>query len=133
MKVVKAVLDTGLFEAHLRAAPGKPTVLRRALRIWFCYTTVFNAMELFGAARTARERRAVGDVLSAVKILGMNGRNAPEFARLASRGAGRIDPASLVAGICIAAHLPLVTGRPGAYRRFRNLRTVPPPGTVDER
>lgn len=133
MKVAKAVLDTGLFEAHLRAAPGKPTALRRALRAWFCYTTVFNAMELFSTARTARERRAVEDVLSAVKILGMNGRNAPGFARLASRGAGGIDPASLVAGICIEARLPLVTGRPGEYRRYRNLRTVPPPGTVDER
>jgi len=133
MKVVKAVLDTGLFEAHLEAAPGKPTALRDALREWFCYTTVFNAMELFGRARTARQRRAVEDVLSAVKILGMNGRNAGRFARIAGTGGGRIDPAALVAGICIEAHLPLVTDRPGDYKRYGNLRTVPPPGTVDIR
>jgi predicted nucleic acid-binding protein len=133
VKVSRAVLDTGLFAAHLTAAPGKPTALRGALRTWFCYTTVFNAMELFGMARTARERRAVEDVLSAVKILGMNGRNAGKFARIAQAGSDGIDPAALVAGICIEAHLPLVTDRPGEYRRYRTLRTVPPPGAVDER
>jgi predicted nucleic acid-binding protein len=133
VKVVKAVLDTGLFEKHLRTAPGRATALRGALRAWFCYTTVFNAMELFGKARTARERRAVEDALSAVRILGMNGRNAGRFARIAGPGGGRIDASALVAGICIEAHLPLVTDRPGEYRRFRNLRTVPVPGTVDKR
>jgi hypothetical protein len=42
-------------------------------------------------------------------------------------------PIVLVAGICIEAHLPPVTDRPEEYRRYRTLRTVPPPGTVDER
>jgi predicted nucleic acid-binding protein len=132
MKVVKAVLDTGLFERHLGETPGNPTALRTALRTWFCYTTVFNAMELFGKARTERQRRAVEDVLSAVKLLGMNGRNAGKFARIAGHG-GRFHASALVAGICIEAHLPLVTDRPGEYRRYRNLRTLPIPGTVEKR
>lgn len=129
----RAVLDTGIFLAHLRSPRGVPTALRRALRGRFCYTTVFNAMELFSAARTARERRAVEAVLSAVKILGMNGRNAARFARIAGDGRKGFDRAALVAGVCIEARLPLVTDRPGEYRRHRTLRTVPPPGTADER
>lgn len=133
MKPGRAVLDTGLFAAHLAAVPGRRTALRDALRTWFCYTTVFNAMELFAAARSARERRAVEDVLSAVKILGMNGRNAGKFAKIAPAGPRGIDPAALIAGICIEARLPLVTDRPRLFSGFRALRTVSPPGTSDKR
>ncbi len=120
------MLDTGLFTAHLGANPGEPTALRVALRTWFCYTTVFNAMELFRDAKSARERRAVEDVLSAVKILGMNGRNAPKFARLPNFGADGLPLSALIAGICIEARLPLVTDRIRKFGPYRKLRVVPP-------
>ena len=128
MSTRRVVLDTGLFDEHLRTPAGNGTALRLALREWFCYTTVFNAMELFDAARGPRDVRAMEEVLSSVKILGMNGRNAGKFARVAGGGGRGFDRAALVAGICIEAHLPLVTRRPGAYRRHGALRTLPPPG-----
>ncbi len=125
MKTRKAVLDTGLFAAHLTAAPAETTALRVALRTWFCYTTVFNAVELFRGAGSARERRAIEDVLSAVKILGMNGRNAAKFARLTDPGADAVRLSALIAGICIEARLPLVTDRATEFDDYRKLRVVP--------
>ena len=133
MKTRKAVLDTGLFVAHLGARPGDTTALRVALRTWFCYTTVFNAMELFRDVRTARERRAVEDVLSAVKILGMNGRNAARFAKLPNFRADGIPLSALIAGICMEASLPLVTDRLREFGIYRKLRVVPPWRAADKR
>ncbi len=133
MKAGKAVLDTGIFRAHLTAPKGDMTALRAALRTWFCYTTVFNAMELFRDARTARQRRAVEDVLCAVKILGMNGRNAAKFARLPTFGPRGIPMSGLIAGICIEARLPLVTDRAGVFSAYRTLRVVRPGPTAIKR
>jgi predicted nucleic acid-binding protein len=133
LKVRKAVLDTGLFRAHLAAGRDEQTSLRAALRTWFCYTTVFNAMELFAGAGSPRQRRAVEDVLSAVKILGMNGRNAGRFAKIAPVGRGGIPLSALIAGICIEARLPLVTDRIEAFERYRKLRAVKAPRTANKR
>ncbi|HLF14845.1 MAG TPA: hypothetical protein VI932_08160 [Bacteroidota bacterium] len=133
MKLRKAVLDTGLFTAHLTAPDNETTALREALRTWFCYTTVFNGIELFRDARSPRQRRAVEDVLSAVKILGMNGRNAGKFARLTNFGPGGFPLNALIAGICIEARLPLVTDRAGEFERYRKLRVVPAARTAHKR
>jgi predicted nucleic acid-binding protein len=133
VKTRKAVLDTGIFLAHLSARDSGPTVLRRALATWFCYTTVFNAMELFRRARTAGERRAVEDVLSAVRILGMNGRNAARFAAITEFGRGGLPLGALVAGICIEARLPLVTDRAVMFREYTKLRVVPAPHIANNR
>jgi predicted nucleic acid-binding protein len=124
VKPRRAVLDTGIFSAHLTAPKGEMTALRRALGTRFCYTTVFNAMELFGGARSARGKRAVEDVLSAVRILGMNGRNAAKFAAITGSGRGGLPLAGLIAGICIEARLPLVTDRAAMFKEYRKLRVV---------
>ncbi len=133
MKIRKAVLDTGLFAGHLAAPKDETTALREALRTWFCYTTVFNAMELFRGVRSPRERRAVEDVLSAVKVLGMNGRNAGKFARLTNFGPHGLPLSALIAGICIEARLPLVTDRIKEFEGYRKLRVVPASRTANKR
>jgi len=40
-----------------RLRPGTPSTLRMALNGWFCYTTVFNVIELFARAASRREER----------------------------------------------------------------------------
>ncbi len=120
----KMVLDTDIFAAHLVAGRSEFTALRSALSEYFCYTTVFNAVQLFATARNAREHRKVEDVLSTVKILGMNGRNAKKFATLEGFGRPSVPMESMIAGICIEARLPLMTTRRGAYGKFRNLKVV---------
>lgn len=90
-------------------------------------------MELFRDARSVRERRAVEEVLSAVKILGMNGRNAAKFARLPNFGRRGLPMSALIAGICIEARLPLVTDRSGAFREYRKLRVVRSTKTATKR
>ncbi|HLA99823.1 MAG TPA: hypothetical protein VJO14_00430 [Bacteroidota bacterium] len=120
----KIVLDTDIFTAHLAAKRSEFTALRSALSEYFCYTTVFNAVELFAAARTTREKKTVEDVLSSVKILGMNGRNAGKFAGLEGFGRPAIPLEAMIAGICIEARVPLMTYRSGIYRKYRNLKVV---------
>jgi predicted nucleic acid-binding protein len=120
----KVVLDTDIFADHLTAGRSEVTALRSALSEYFCYTTVFNAVQLFAAAGNARERGKVEDVLSTVKILGMNGRNAKKFAALEGFGKTAVPVETMIAGICIEARLPLMTARRGAYGKFRNLRII---------
>jgi len=120
----KVVLGTDVFAAHL-AAPGTEfTALRSALSEYFCYTTVFNAVELFASARTKKETRRVEDVLSAVKILGMNGRNAKKFASLEGFRRASVPLETMIAGICIEAGLPLMTRRRDLFGKFRKLKVV---------
>jgi predicted nucleic acid-binding protein len=120
----KVVLDSDILASHLTAPPSEFTALRSALSEYFCYTTVFNAVELFAAARTASEKRKVEDVLSSLKILGMNGRNAKKFAALEGFGRASVPLETMIAGICIEARLPLMTARRGAYGKYRNLKIV---------
>jgi len=122
--IKKMVLDTDVFVSHLVAPPSEFTALRSALSEYFCYTTVFNAVELFAAARTARENQKIEDVLSSIKILGMNGRNAKKFAALEGFRHASVPVETMIAGICIEARLPLMTTRRGTYGKYRNLRIV---------
>lgn len=126
MKAGRVVLNTDIFVSHLVVEHGRPTALRVALGKYFCYTTVFNAMQLFAMARTPKERRAVENVLSAVKILGVNGRNARKFAELPGSGRESMPVNALIAGICAEARLPLMTSRPGQFRKYTAVRTMTP-------
>lgn len=62
--------------------PGE-TILRKALKSGTCYTTMYNALELFHAARTDEERDAVKKMLMAVRVLGFNFRYAEQFSEFA--------------------------------------------------
>lgn len=124
MKGGRVVVHTDIFVSHLVARTDAPTVLRAALRKYFCYTTVFNAMQLFAMARTAKERAAVEKVLSAVKILGVNGRNAKKFSGLDGFTGRSVPAAGMIAGICAEARLPLLTGRGTEFRKYPAVRIM---------
>jgi predicted nucleic acid-binding protein len=120
----KVVLSTELIAAHLRGAES-PSLMRRAAGMFLCYTTVFNAIELFGMFPGRRGRSAVEDALGVTKILGLNARQAPKFAGLAERAARADRWRALVAGLCIESRLPLVTLFPARYRRLPGVAVVP--------
>jgi len=112
----RVVVHTDLFLEHL-AGTRTPSVLRVAARTFFCYTTVFNAIELFAGARGARERTAMRHAMGAVKVLGLNARSAVRSGAL-FRKHPKADPLLLlVAGLCIESGLPLLTNRPAASIR----------------
>jgi predicted nucleic acid-binding protein len=125
------VVDTDLFINHmLYQSPARLTEsispLRKIMSSLFCYTTVFNAIELFSLAQSEVEVRAIEDTLQAVKILGLNGRSAKSV----GLGIGEIrtkrvrDFDKLIASVCVESRLPLVTGRAQRYRGIPNLTVV---------
>ena len=121
MSAQKIVVDSGIIAAHLTAGGSKPTDLRRLMNRFFCYTTVFNAIELFAVCKTDVERSAVEDALHALKILGLNSKNGKNIGRLFENASGSEAMSRLIAGLCIESKLPLVTNRMRAFRRIRGL------------
>jgi predicted nucleic acid-binding protein len=120
----KIVVHTDVFIEHLSGVGG-PSVLRLALQKFFCYTTVFQAVELFSLGRNERERAAIENSMACLKVLGMNARNARRYGRLLrERGSGNLAGV-LVAGLCIDSGLPLLTDERETFRGIRGLRLVP--------
>ena len=121
MKVPKIVVDSDVFFDHLCGEHG-PSLLRLALQRFFCYTTVFQAIELFSLGRNERELRAIEDSMASVKVLGLNAKNARLYGNLLAKKTNVMR--ALVAGLCRESKLPLLTGRPGEFRGF-GIQVVP--------
>ncbi len=91
---------------------------------FFCYTTVFNAIELFAHASGEREREAVAAAMGAMKILGLNAKQAMSYGSWFAANA-RVKPLPmLVAGICLESKLPILTSDAGAFRGIKGLRVI---------
>ena len=101
------------------------SALRRAMWKFFCYTTVFNAIELFSVAQTEKERKAVEHTMSAMKILGLNAKNAKRYGALLANGIELPRMNVLVAGICLESRLPVLTSQPREFRGVKELVIVP--------
>jgi len=63
----KIVVHTDVILEHLYGTR-RPSVLRSAMGMYFCYTTVFQAVEVFAVLRTERERQAAVDAISSPRI-----------------------------------------------------------------
>jgi len=125
VSAAKLVVHTDVLLDHLRGA-SHPSVLRRAMGLFFCYTTVFQAIELFAAMRTAKERKAAEDAMSAMKLLGLNPKNSPLYAGLFAAHPGRRTMDLLVSGLCIESRLPLLTGQRKEFAGIGGLLLVSP-------
>ena len=121
MTAPKIVVDSDLFLSHLHGGRS-PSLLRLALQRFFCYTTVFQAIELFASGRNERELKAIEDSMSSVKVLGLNAKNARLYGAVLSEKKDLMR--TLVAGLCREGKLPLLTGRPREYRGY-GVRIVP--------
>ncbi len=126
----KLIIDSDVLLDHLLTEGCSD--LRRLMRASFCYTTVFNAAELFALCRTTRQRQAVRRMLTGLKVLGLNGRSGRTVGRMIP-DRQRTGPAlltAMIAGLCVESGLPLVTGRPQRYQGIHGLRLLPPGGVV---
>lgn len=73
------LVETDVLGEYLVAGKEEDTLLRKALSKGVCYTTMYNALELFRAAKTKEESDAVMQMLMIVRVLGFNARYAQTF------------------------------------------------------
>ncbi|MBI3195694.1 MAG: hypothetical protein HYZ34_14690 [Ignavibacteriae bacterium] len=125
MKVQKLVLHTDIILEHLISNSIEVSVMRLVMQKYFCYTTVFNAIEVFSIAKTATERTAAEDAMSVLKILGLNAKSAPNYAPLFNgKNLRRMNP--LVAGLCLESKLPILTRQLSEFRKVHGLTVITP-------
>lgn len=124
MSLIRVVVDSDIILDHLEGATS-PSVLRRLMGLFFCYTTVFQAAEVLARARTKGEVQAMHDAMGAMKILGVNARGASRYAELLRSARTHDRWRMMIAGLCLESGLPLATGREREYRIFRQLLVLP--------
>jgi predicted nucleic acid-binding protein len=93
---------------------------------YFCYTTVFQAIELFAVMRSAKERKAAEDCLSAMKLLGLNPKRAARYGELFRKHTRHRVLDLLIAGLCLEGGLPLLTERKNDFKGISGLKIVRP-------
>lgn len=125
MTTRKIVVDTDIILEHLVHDEGS-SLLRRLMSGFFCYTTVFNAIEAFSAARSEKEIQAVDDAMSAMKVLGLNAKSAKSVGRIFfGNRDGTKGLTLLIAGICIESKLPIATMNPGRFSHVKQIQILP--------
>lgn len=125
MNAPRIIVHTDVIADHLRSTRS-PSVLRQTMSKFLCYTTVFQAIELFSLATSSRETGLIEDALGVMKILGLNARGAKSYARLLAKGRPRNRWDMLIAGLCIESRLPLLTDRLADFRGVDGLVLVAP-------
>ena len=121
----KLVVHTDVLRDHLYGMQS-PSILRIVQSKFFCYTTVFQAIELFSEAITSVEREAMQNAMASMKLLGMNAKNAWEYGRLLKKNPQRRELDILAAGLCIESRLPLLTNQRTAFKGIKGLLLVSP-------
>lgn len=124
MSVPKIVIHTDVFLDHLTGTE-QPSVLRQAMGQFFCYTTVYQAIELFSLAKTEEEVKAVEDSMAAMKLMGLNPKNARLYGELVSSNKKTSLWNVLIAGLCLESRLPILTDRKKDFKGIKGLTIVP--------
>lgn len=126
MSIPKIVIHTDVIIDFLLHDKESPSVLRMAMRKFFCYTTVFNAIELFSLAVNKHQVKAIEHTLSAFKILGLNARSAKTYGALFARNLKLPTLNVFIAGLCLESKLSILTGQPGEFYGIEGLVVVLP-------
>lgn len=122
MTRTKIVVDTSVIVEHLTTVRER-SYLRELSARMFCYTTVFNAIELFAAAGSPKEKQAVQDAMDALKVLGINPKSAKNIGTVIS-STRTTDMTALIAAVCLESKLPLATLQPKRYKGFTSLQVI---------
>ncbi|MBS1903699.1 MAG: hypothetical protein JSS75_08360 [Bacteroidetes bacterium] len=117
------LIETDILRDYLTHRSESPSVLRRALQAGSCYTTMYNALELFAQAASAPERAAIKSMLMAVRVLGFNARTAEPFAELRSMHPDISEREMMVLGMARASKLVVLTRT--LHDRYAALGAVP--------
>ena len=119
------MVDTDIILEHLVHGEGS-SPLRLLMSGYFCYTTVFNAIEAFSIARSEKEIQAVDDAMSAMKVLGLNAKSAKSVGKIFVGDIGDSKGLTLlIAGICIESKLPITTMNPGRFSHVKHVHVLP--------
>ena len=116
------MIHTDVFVEHLCGGE-HPSVLRQTMSRFFCYTTVFQAIELFSLAKSEKERMAIEDSMAAMKIMGLNPKQARKYGELLASSKRVLNV--LIAGLCMEGKLPILTDRKPDFKGMRGLVVVP--------
>lgn len=74
-KIPKYLLETDVLIQYLTTEiPNKDHYLIKLMQKGICFTSVFNASELFMLAKTDLEKNKIRDLLNALKVLGLHSR-----------------------------------------------------------
>ncbi len=117
----KIIVDSSIIAEHLIVKNGK-SILRSLSGEYFCYTTVFNAIELFAVSKSLKETQAIEDAMGAMKVLGVNAKSAKNIGTVVS--SSKKDFAALIAGVCLESKLPIITLEPKRFSNIRNLQVI---------
>jgi predicted nucleic acid-binding protein len=126
MAVSKIIVHTDIFIDYLLHDRDSDSALRKAMGKYFCYTTVFNAIELFSLASGAKEREAVERALSAMKILGLNAKHSRQYGMRLANAKKLPRMNGLIACMAIDSKLPILTGLPDEFKGMKGLTLLLP-------
>lgn len=124
MSFPKIVVHTDVLLEHLTTKKSS-SVLRLAMSKFFCYTTAYQAIELFASAKSEEQKRIVEDSMAAMKVLGLNPKNARKYGELMASNKKADRWNILIAGLCIESRLPLLTDRKKDFRGMAGLDIIP--------
>ena len=123
MSVPKIVVHTDVLLEHV-TTEASGSVLRQAMGRFFCYTTVYQAIELFSLAKSEEEKRIVEDSMAALKVLGLNPKNARKYGELMATNRKTDRWNILIAGLCLESRLPILTDRRKDFSGMKGLVIV---------
>ena len=122
------VADSDVLIDFLRASEPEATQVAEALRHGRLATTVLNLFELVSGAHGRRQQEGVADLLAALVIYPMDEPSAQRAAEvrrdLEARGEGIGMADYLIAGICLAHGVPLLTRNRRHFERVGGLSLV---------
>lgn len=105
----------------------KNSLLRAALSEGVCYTTMYNALEIFRLAKNEGEKEVVKNMLSVVRVLGFNYRYAEQFALIIKEIEEQsktdiTEREALIIGMAKTSKLTILTRE--CYDRYSSLQGV---------
>jgi len=129
------LIETDVLSEYLIAAKGKETLLRKALAKGVCYTTMYNALELFRAAKTKQESDAILQMLMVVRVLGFNARYAQSFSEAATEiekktGISLSNREAMMIGMAKISKLSIITK--DFFDRYKSMEAVPVLRSIEE-
>lgn len=128
MATSQLVVDTDIIIDYLRQ---RTEVLRAACLRFSCAMTAITLYELKAVGvRSERQERLISVLTGVLEVLPFDRRSAEEAAEVWRLLAGQGNliglPDILIAGICLAWGLPLLTRNPDHYRRIPGLTVLTP-------
>ncbi len=111
----KVLVHTDIILQHLLHDKNSKSILREAQKKVFCYTTVFNAIEIFSICKESNEFYFAQEAMSSMKILGLNSKNAKVYGKMYGENSLRSFN-TLIATLSLESKLPILTTQPKEFK-----------------